>query len=74
MHVHEAVIAAKETESGPTVHIVDERYDHGPILAQIKVPVYPDDTPETLQKRVLAKEHELFPSVIRKLSEEADAG
>lgn len=74
MHVHEAVIAAKETESGPTVHIVDERYDHGPILAQIKVPVYPDDSPETVQKRVLAKEHELFPSVIQKLAEEADAG
>lgn len=74
MHVHEAVIAARETESGPTVHIVDELYDHGKILAQIKVPVLPGDTPETLQKRVLAKEHEIYPSVIRKLSEECDEG
>jgi phosphoribosylglycinamide formyltransferase 1 len=69
MHVHEAVIAAGETESGPTVHYVDDRYDHGKIIDQILVPVYPDDTPETLQKRVLAKEHELYPRVIQKLSE-----
>ena len=69
MRVHEAVIAAKEKESGPTVHVVDERYDHGHILAQIKVPVLPDDTPETLQKRVLSKEHEIYPSVIQSIAE-----
>jgi len=70
MRVHEAVIAAGEKESGPTVHIVDERYDHGPIVAQMKVPVYPDDTPETLQKRVLEKEHEIYPAAIQKIAEE----
>ena len=70
MHVHEAVVASGEKESGPTVHIVDDKYDHGRILAQIKVPVYPNDTPEMLQKRVLEKEHEIFPLTIRKLSEE----
>jgi phosphoribosylglycinamide formyltransferase 1 len=69
MRVHEAVIAARETESGPTVHIVDEQYDHGRILAQKKVPVLPDDTPETLQKRVLAVEHTLLPETIRNLAE-----
>lgn len=69
MRVHEAVIAAHEKESGPTVHIVDEKYDHGRILAQKKVPVLPDDTPETLQKRVLAVEHELLPETIRNMAE-----
>jgi len=70
MRVHEAVIAAGEKESGPTVHIVDDKYDHGPILAQIKVPVLPDDTPETLQKRVLEKEHEIYPMTIQKIAKE----
>ena len=70
MHVHEAVIAAQEKESGPTVHFVDGEYDHGRIIGQLKVPVYPEDTPETLQKRVLEKEHELYPMVIGKLAEE----
>jgi phosphoribosylglycinamide formyltransferase-1 len=69
MRVHEAVIAAHETESGPTVHIVDDKYDHGRILARRKVPVLPDDTPETLQKRVLAVEHELLPETIRNMAE-----
>ena len=69
MNVHRAVLAAGETESGPTVHIVDSVYDHGEILAQIKVPVLPDDTPETLQKRVLAREHEIYPATIQKIAE-----
>ncbi len=67
MHVHNAVIAAGETESGPTVHLVDGEYDNGKILAQIKVPVLPDDTPETLQKRVLEQEHIIYPETIRKI-------
>jgi phosphoribosylglycinamide formyltransferase-1 len=69
MRVHEAVIASGETESGPTVHLVDNQYDHGKILAQRRVPVLPGDTPETLQKRVLAVEHELFPRTIQDLAE-----
>lgn len=68
MNVHKAVIAAGEKESGPTVHLVDSQYDHGRILAQIKVPVLPDDTPETLQKRVLEKEHIIYPETIQKLT------
>ena len=68
MKVHEAVLAAGESESGATVHLVDERYDHGPILAQRKVPVLPDDTPETLAARVLVEEHRIYPEVIGKIA------
>jgi phosphoribosylglycinamide formyltransferase-1 len=66
--VHEAVIKNKEKESGCTVHIVDEVYDHGRILGQAKVPVLPDDTPETLAARVLEQEHLLYPSIIGKIA------
>ena len=66
-HVHQAVIDAGETESGATVHLVDEIYDNGKILEQYKVQVLENDTPETLAKRVLEQEHKLFPIVIDKL-------
>jgi len=66
-HVHEAVLAAGEKESGPTVHLVDEIYDHGRILEQIRVPVEPDDTPDSLAARVLKMEHRLYPRVLQKL-------
>lgn len=66
-HVHEAVLAAGETESGCTVHLVTERYDEGPILAQARVPVLPDDTPESLAARVLVQEHQLYPSTLQEL-------
>ena len=65
--VHEAVIAAGERESGATVHIVDEIYDHGRILEQVKVPVLSGDTPETLATRILVEEHKLYPRVIDNL-------
>lgn len=68
MKVHQAVIAAGESESGPTAHLVDEIYDHGEIVTQKKVPVLPDDTPEVLQKRVLVAEHELYPEALRILA------
>lgn len=68
MHVHEAVIAAGEPESGATVHLIDEVYDEGPILAQARVPVLAGDTPEALQLRVLAQEHQLYPSTIAKIA------
>jgi phosphoribosylglycinamide formyltransferase-1 len=61
IHVHEAVLAAGEKETGVTVHLVDEVYDNGRIVAQRKVPVNPDDTPESLQQRVLEIEHQLYP-------------
>ena len=65
MHVHEAVIAAHEKESGPTVHLVSEEIDKGRILAQVKVPVLEDDTPEVLAARVLVQEHNLYWKTIR---------
>jgi phosphoribosylglycinamide formyltransferase 1 len=62
--VHEAVIARGQRLTGPTVHFVDERYDEGPIIAQWPVPVFPDDTPDELGKRVLQVEHVLYPRVV----------
>jgi phosphoribosylglycinamide formyltransferase 1 len=66
-HVHRAVIAAGARVSGATVHLVDERYDEGRILAQWPVPVLPDDTPESLAARVLRVEHLLLPMVVEAL-------
>lgn len=66
--VHEAVIAAKATTSGATVHFVDEVYDRGPILAQASVPVLPDDSVASLAERVLAAEHQLFPRAVHALA------
>jgi formyltetrahydrofolate-dependent phosphoribosylglycinamide formyltransferase len=65
MHVHEAVIKAGETESGCTVHYVNERYDEGKILLQKKCPVLPDDTPESLAARILPLEHECYVEAIK---------
>ena len=65
MYVHTAVLAAGETESGATVHVVDANYDTGAIIAQMRVPVLSDDTPETLATRVLKAEHTLFPQVLQ---------
>jgi len=62
--VHEAVLAAGATVSGATVHLVDEVYDRGPILAQARVAVQPGDTPERLAARVLEAEHLLLPAVV----------
>jgi phosphoribosylglycinamide formyltransferase-1 len=67
IHVHEAVIAAKEKESGVTIHFVDEQYDTGSILAQTRVPVKPDDTPETLAARVLEQEHILYAETLQRI-------
>ncbi|RKX22277.1 MAG: phosphoribosylglycinamide formyltransferase [Candidatus Zixiibacteriota bacterium] len=69
-HVHEAVIKAGEKESGATVHIVDEIYDHGKILMQQKVSVSPEDTPESLAAKVLKIEHQIYPKALDKLIRE----
>lgn len=66
--VHEAVLASAATESGVTVHYVDEHYDRGPIVAQRRVPVRPDDTVDTLAARVLEAEHTLLPEVVIELA------
>jgi len=64
IRVHQAVIAAGVRITGITVHFVDEQYDHGPIIAQVPVPVLPDDTAESLAERVLEAEHVLYPVVL----------
>ena len=67
MNVHEAVIAAGETESGVSIHVVDGNYDTGPVIARARVPVDPEDTPETLAAKVLKQEHLLFPETLQKI-------
>jgi len=66
--VHEAVIAAGAATSGPTVHYVDEVFDHGAVIAQWTVPVLPGDTPDRLAARVLRMEHLLYPRVVQALA------
>ena len=63
-HVHAAVLRARAAESGCTVHLVDEQYDHGPILAQSRVAVHANDTVDSLAARVGAAERELYPRVL----------
>lgn len=67
-HVHEAVLAAGEKESGCTVHWVDEVYDHGGTILQKRVPVLAGDTPEALAKRVFEQECEAYPEAIAMLA------
>jgi formyltetrahydrofolate-dependent phosphoribosylglycinamide formyltransferase len=62
--VHEAVLASGATESGCTVHLVDEEYDRGAILGQRRVPVLPGDTPDSLAARVLREEHRILPAAV----------
>lgn len=65
--VHEAVIAAGEKVSGATIHVVNEQFDSGRILAQMTVPVLPEDTADTLALRVLGVEHVLYADTLRKI-------
>lgn len=65
MNVHKAVIDYGVKVTGVTVHIVDEEYDHGPIVMQKVIEVRDDDTPETLAERVLKVEHEIYPIAIK---------
>lgn len=67
MRVHRAVVANGETESGCTVHYVDEGTDTGEIIAQARVAVENGDTPEDVAAKVLEKEHELLPRVVAML-------
>ncbi len=63
-HVHEAVKAAGESESGMTIHFVNHHYDEGGIIFQAKVSISPEDSAEAIQKKVLALEHTHYPAVI----------
>ena len=68
-HVHEAVLSYGAKISGATVHLVEEGVDTGPIVMQESVPVLDDDTPDTLQQRVLAAEHRLLPVAVKAMAE-----
>ena len=68
-HVHETVLAQGCKVTGVTVHIVDEVYDHGPIVAQRCVPVEEGDTPERLAARVLKVEHEIYAEALQLFAE-----
>jgi len=70
LRVHEAVLKAGRKVSGATVHIVDEIYDHGPIVKQYTVPVAAEDTPETLATKIHAIEHQLYPEVLQLFADE----
>ena len=65
LHTHEAALAAGHAEHGATVHFVTAELDHGPVVAQARIPVLPGDTPDLLAERLLSKEHQLYPYAIR---------
>jgi len=65
--VHEAVIGAREKESGITIHYVDEHYDNGDIILQVKCPILDGDTPESLAQRIHELEHANYPVIIEEL-------
>ncbi len=66
--VHEAVLAAKEKQTGMTIHYVTENVDAGPIIVQKTCPVLPNDTPETLKTRVQELEKKWYPEIIRQIA------
>ena len=65
--VHEAVLAAGDKETGVTIHLVDEEYDHGAILAQCRVPVLAEDTVVSLAQRVLEREHSFLRETLERI-------
>lgn len=67
--VHEAVLAAGERVTGVTIHLADEKYDHGPIVAQCEVPVFPGDTADSLGERVLNREHEFYVETLQRIGQ-----
>lgn len=69
IHVHESVLAARDTETGVSIHLVEAEYDQAPVLAQCRLPVLDGDTPATLQARVLAREHEFLVETLRMIVE-----
>ena len=69
LNTHQRALDAGEKEHGATVHLVTPELDDGPLILQSKVPVFPDDTVETLAKRVLEQEHIIYPLVIRWIAE-----
>jgi len=69
IHVHRAVLAAGEAKTGASVHLVDEEYDTGRVVAQREVPVLAGDTPETLAERVQQHERALLIDVLTRVAD-----
>ncbi len=69
LHTHERAIEAGETVHGASVHFVTEELDGGPLVMQTKVPVMPEDSPDTLAARVLKREHLIYPAAIKLFAE-----
>ncbi len=67
LHTHRRAIEAGCQEAGATVHFVTAQLDHGPIVAQVTVPILPDDDERSLAARVLAQEHLLYPRAVRQV-------
>jgi phosphoribosylglycinamide formyltransferase 1 len=65
--VHDAVVAAGEHETGATVHLVDDEYDHGAVIAQVRLTISPGETAESVERRVMAAEPRLFVETLQKL-------
>ena len=72
LNTHARAIDAGDADHGCTVHLVTPKLDDGPILGQARVPIRPGDTPESLSQRVLAREHILYPAVLRRFAEGHD--
>lgn len=70
-HVHEAVSASGQSETGITIHYVNENYDEGSIIAQYKTAIHPHENPEDIQQKVRELEHEHYPAVIEQVVKEA---
>ncbi len=73
LHAQRQALEAGATESGCTVHFVDEGVDTGPIIMQARVPVLPDDTEDTLSARILVEEHQLYPRALERLAQSRKA-
>ncbi len=69
LHTHQRALDAGDAEAGASVHLVTPELDAGPILGQVRVPVHPGDSAETLAARVLTQEHRLYPQVLRRFAQ-----
>lgn len=68
LHTHARALEAGDTQAGCTVHLVTPALDDGPILGQARVPIQDGDTPDSLAARVLLREHQLYPAVLRRFA------
>ena len=65
LNTHAQAIAAGDQETGASVHLLTAELDAGPVIAQVRVPIHPDDTPQTLSQRVLEQEHRLYVDALK---------